>query len=151
MSQLPHVLLAFIKPHPWAHLSVQFPLTLVYMSMSTSFNYVLYLLLNRDYADLVMEGPTKDALWAREELQADRLKLHKYCCPCNKCHGSRVLNRSTIRVHLRKYRHDTFFTQSILISSPILITCSIHPTFCNILWITWKSEVDVFVIIYVVG
>jgi hypothetical protein len=63
----------------------------------------------------------EDALCAREELQANRLKLHEYRCPCNKCHGSQVLNRTTIRAHLRKFKRDEFFTQSILVSFYLFI------------------------------
>jgi hypothetical protein len=32
-----------------------------------------------------------DKLLEDEEVQADKLGLTKYQCPCNKCHGSKVL------------------------------------------------------------
>jgi hypothetical protein len=57
-----------------------------------------------------------DKLWEHEEVQADKLGLTKYQCPCNKCHGSKVLLRSTIKQHLKKFGHDDFFIQSILVS-----------------------------------
>ncbi len=57
-----------------------------------------------------------DKLWEHEEVQVDKLGLTKYQCPCNKCHGSKVLLRSTIKQHLQKFGCDDLFTQSILVS-----------------------------------
>jgi hypothetical protein len=57
-----------------------------------------------------------DQLWEHEEIQVDKLGLTKYQCPCNNCHGSKVLLWSTIRQHLQKFGHDDFFTQFILVS-----------------------------------
>jgi hypothetical protein len=55
-------------------------------------------------------------LWQEEEIQADSMRLTKYPCPCMECAGGKVLDRATIRKHLRTRRRDPVFTASILVS-----------------------------------
>ena len=55
-------------------------------------------------------------LWQEEEIQADALRLSKYPCPCVECAGGKVLDRATIRRHLRSRKRDPVFTASILVS-----------------------------------
>jgi hypothetical protein len=54
-------------------------------------------------------------LWDIEEKEADRQGLTSYPCPCKKCMGARILDRKTIRKHLRKYKRDPEFKRSILV------------------------------------
>jgi hypothetical protein len=44
-----------------------------------------------------------DKLWEHEDVQADKLGLIEYQCPCNNCHGSKVLFGSTIKQHLQNF------------------------------------------------
>ena len=55
-------------------------------------------------------------LWDLEEKEADKRRLVKYRCPCSMCAGGKVLSRATIRKHLRRYKRDSAFTKSILVS-----------------------------------
>lgn len=55
-------------------------------------------------------------LWQEEEVQADAMRLSKYPCPCMECAGGKVLDRATIRKHLRSKKRDPVFTASILVS-----------------------------------
>ena len=55
-------------------------------------------------------------LWQEEEVQADAMRLSKYPCPCMECAGGKVLDRATIRKHLRSNKRDPVFTASILVS-----------------------------------
>ena len=48
--------------------------------------------------------------------EADKRRLVKYRCPCSMCAGGKVLSRATIRKHLRRYKRDSAFTKSILVS-----------------------------------
>jgi hypothetical protein len=57
-----------------------------------------------------------DKMWEHEEVQADKLGLTEYQCPCNNCHGSKVLIWSIIKQHLQKFGSDDFFIQFILVS-----------------------------------
>ncbi len=57
-----------------------------------------------------------DKPWEHEEVQADKLGFVEYQCPCNKCHGSKVLLWSTIKQHLQTFGCDDFFIQYILAS-----------------------------------
>jgi hypothetical protein len=55
-------------------------------------------------------------LWQEEEIQADAMQLSKYPCPCMECAGGKVLDRATIRKHLRNRKRDPVFSASILVS-----------------------------------
>ena len=55
-------------------------------------------------------------LWDLEETKADKRKLVKYRCPCSMCAGGKVLSRTTIRKHLRRYKRDSAFTKFVLVS-----------------------------------
>lgn len=55
-------------------------------------------------------------LWEMEETEADDRKLTRYPCPCKHCIGRNVLARETIRRHVRKYKRDPEFKNSIVVS-----------------------------------
>ena len=55
-------------------------------------------------------------LWKEEEVQADVMSLSKYPCPCMECAGGKVLDRATIRKHLRSNKRDHVFITSIFVS-----------------------------------
>ena len=57
-------------------------------------------------------------LWEIEEKEADRQGLKSYPCSCKKCMGARIVSRTTIRKHLRKYKRDPEFKTSILVFYP---------------------------------
>ena len=65
-------------------------------------------------------------LWDAEEKEADKRRLAKYRCPCSMCAGGKVLSRATIRKHLRRYKRDSAFTKSILVSK----ICAIVELYC---------------------
>jgi hypothetical protein len=64
-----------------------------------------------------------DKLWEHEQVQVDKLGFTEYQCPCNNCHGSKVLLWSTIKQHLQKFGDDNFFTQSILVNNNNSLFC----------------------------
>ena len=49
--------------------------------------------------------------------KADKRRLVKYRYPCTVCARGKVLARATIRKHLRRYKRDSAFTKSILLSN----------------------------------
>ena len=48
--------------------------------------------------------------------KADKMILVKYRCPCTMCAGRKVLSKTTIRKHLRRYKRDSAFTKFILVN-----------------------------------
>ena len=59
---------------------------------------------------------TDDCIYEVEQQQAELLGLSKYRCSCKKCHGGKVLLRTTTNKHLRHNGRDPYLKKSMLVS-----------------------------------